>query len=315
MNTLENKLDKKIYIPADVPLDKEEKFWKNFIKITKNSGRLMLFAGDQKVEHLNNDFYGKDIPLDDNDPKHLFEIASKANIGVFATQFGLISRYGRYYNNIPYLVKLNAKTNLIPYSEKDPYSKQWLEVEDVVTFQENSGLDILAIGYTLYLGSEHEHDMLCEAAKIIHKAHKYGMLAVLWIYPKGNYVLDEHDPHLIAGAAGVGVALGADFVKLKVPYHNNIFVPQLLTEVTQAAGTTGVLCEGGDKIEPYTFLKELYEQIHIGQSRGNGTGRNIHQRPLLEAIAMANAISAITVGNATVEEAMKIFQEAQNAKV
>lgn len=294
------------YLPADVPFDKEEVFLKNFEKATGGSTRLMLFAGDQKVEHLNNDFYGEGIPPEDNDPEHLFKIASQAKIGVFATQFGLITRYARDYKNIPYLVKLNAKTNLIPYTAKDPYSQQWLEVEEVVEFKKSSGLEILGVGYTVYLGSEYEHAMLREAANIIHQAHLNGMIAVLWIYPKGKFVPDEHDAHLIAGAAGVGAALGADFAKLKVPYRDGKFVPELLKEATQAAGTTGVLCEGGSKIDEAAFLKELYEQIHIGGSRGNGTGRNIHQRPLDEAIRMANAIYAITVEDASVEEALKI---------
>ena len=296
----------KQFLPADVPPDKEEIFLDNFTKATGGSGRLMLFAGDQKVEHLNNDFYGEGIPPEDNDPEHLFKIASKADIGVFATQFGLISRYARDYRDVPYLVKLNAKTNLIPYEAKDPYSQQWLEVADVVDFKKSSGLQILGVGYTVYLGSEHEHAMLREAARIVYEAHRNGMIAVLWIYPKGRFVPDEHDAHLIAGAAGVGAALGADFAKLKVPYRDGQFVPELLREVTQAAGRTGVLCEGGSKVDEAAFLKELHDQIHIGGSRGNGTGRNIHQRPLEEAIRMANAIYAVTVKNATVEEALKI---------
>jgi len=237
----------KKYLPADVPAQNEKLFLDNFQKATGGSGRLMLFAGDQKVEHLNNDFYGQDIPLEDNDPEHLFKIASQANIGVFATQFGLISRYGRDYSDIPYLVKLNAKTNLIPYEAKDPYSQLWLKVKDVVKFRENSGLDILGVGYTLYLGSEYEHAMLREAAQVVHKAHLNGMIAVLWIYPKGNFVPDQHDGHLIAGAAGVGAALGADFVKLKVPYENETLDVNGLKEVTTAAGRSGILCEGGEK--------------------------------------------------------------------
>ena len=296
------------YLPADVPADKEKEFRDNFIKTTGGSGRLMLFAGDQKVEHLNNDFFGEGIPAEDNDPEHLFRIASQANIGAFATQFGLISRYGRDYGDVPYLVKLNAKTNLIPYSEKDPYSQQWLEVEDIVEFRNSSGLDIRGVGYTLYLGSEHEHSMLREAARIVHSAHKNGLLAVLWIYPKGNFVNDEHDGHLIAGAAGVGAALGADFVKLKVPYSDGKFDAAALREVTMAAGRSGVLCEGGDRVDEKAFLEELYEQIHTGGSRGNGTGRNIHQRPLKEAINMANAIYAVTVEGSSIEEAAKILE-------
>ena len=300
-------MDLKAYLPADVPAKKEKEFLKNFTKATGGSGRLMLFAGDQKVEHLNNDFYGKNIPLEDNDPEHLFKIASKAKIGVFATQFGLICRYARDYSKIPYLVKLNSKTNLIPYSDKDPYSKQWLSVQDIVKFKKQSGLKILGVGYTVYLGSEYEHEMFNEAANIIHQAHQNGLLAVLWIYPKGNYVKDEHDAHLIAGAAGVGACLGADFVKLKVPYKNGKFKPELLKEVTTAAGRSGVLCEGGNKIDEKEFLEELHQQIHIGKSRGNGTGRNIHQRELNEAVKMANAIYAITVENKTVKEALKLL--------
>ncbi len=297
-----------IRVPADVPANKEESFKTRFNQVTGGSGRLMLFAGDQKVEHLNNDFYGQDIPAEDNDPEHLFKIASRANIGVFATQFGLISRYARDYHDIPYLVKLNAKTNLIPYSDKDPYSKQWLSVKEVVHFADTSSIDLMGVGYTLYLGSAYEHEMLKEAAQIVFQAHQEGLLVVLWIYPKGNYVADEHDAHVIAGAAGVGAALGADFVKLKVPYEEGMFQPTLLCEVTQAAGRTGVLCEGGDKVEAEDFLKELYEQIHIGGSRGNGTGRNIHQRSLEEAIKMANAIYAVTAKNASVAEAMTIIK-------
>ena len=295
-------------IPADVPPQKRGEFLEILERTTNGTERLMLFAGDQKVEHLNNDFYGPGIPPEDNDPEHLFKIASKAKIGVFATQFGLISRYAPEYKDVPYLVKINSKTNIIPYSAKDPYSQQWLEVEDVLEFERYSGVHIMGFGYTVYLGSEHEHAMLHEAATIVHKAHKAGKLAVLWMYPKGNFVKDEHDPHLIAGAAGVAVCLGADFAKVKVPYKDGRFDPKLLQEATQAAGNCGVLCEGGKKIDEKEFLQELYEQIHIGKARGNGTGRNIHQRPLPEAIKMANAIYAITCEDKSLEEALRILK-------
>jgi len=299
----------KYHIPADVPQKMEARYKKNFKAATNGTGRLMLFAGDQKVEHLNNDFFGKGIPLEDNDPEHMFKIAAKAKIGVFATQFGLISRYGRDYSDVPYLVKLNSKTNLVPYDKKDPFSEAWLSVDEVIKFQKSSGLTIRGVGYTLYLGGEHEHAMLKEAAQVVHDAHRNGLLAVLWIYPKGPFVKDEHDGHLIAGAAGVGAALGADFIKLKVPYDKKgNFDAEALKEVTMAAGRSGVLCEGGAKVDEKAFLKELYEQIHTSGARGNGTGRNIHQRVFKEAVKMANAIYAITSENATLKEALKILK-------
>ncbi len=295
-------------IPADVPEDKVDEYIKNMNKITGGSGRLMLFAGDQKVEHLNDDFYGKGIPLDDAYPEHLFRIASLAKIGVFATQMGLIARYGRKYPTVPYLVKINSKTNLVPYEIRDPISLAWYSFEQVLDFKEKSGLKIYGIGYTVYLGSEFEHKMLKQAAQLVYEAHQQGMIAVLWMYPKGKAIKDEHDPHLIAGAAGVANCLGADFVKVKVPYKEGHKSAEALKEAVLAAGNTGILCEGGKKENPEQFLTELYEQIHIGGARGNGTGRNIHQNTLEDAIKMANAIYAITVENKTVEEALKILR-------
>ena len=40
---------------------------------------------------------------------------------------------------------------------------------------------------------------------------------------------------------------------------------------------------------------------------GNATGRNIHQRSLDEAVRLTKAISAITLGDKSVEEALAVF--------
>lgn len=307
MKNTEEQLVEKNYLPADVPHNHIETFKNNFNTATQNTGRLMLFAGDQKLEHLNNDFYGTGIAPDDADPRHLFEIASQAHIGVFATQLGLISRYASQYPDIPFLVKLNSKTNVVPFKQKDPLSRAWFSVDQIVEFAKNAGVNVLGVGYTVYPGSEYETEMLVEAAQIVHQAHMNGLIAVLWIYPKGKAVSDEHDAHLIAGAAGIGACLGADFAKLKVPGKGK-FVPDLMHEVVSAAGNTGVLCEGGSKEKSSEFLTQLHEEIHLAGARGSGTGRNIHQRKLPDAIKMANAIHAITVGNKTVAEAEKLLQ-------
>src|SRR5512136_363608 len=99
-----------VRVPADVPAEMRETYVDNYLKATRGTGRLMLFACDQKVEHLNDDFFGEGIHADDADPEHLFRIAAKAKIGVFATQLGLIAQCGMDYREVPYLVKLNSKT-------------------------------------------------------------------------------------------------------------------------------------------------------------------------------------------------------------
>jgi DhnA family fructose-bisphosphate aldolase class Ia len=299
--------DNDVVVPLDVPKAVRENYIKNYRTITRNSGRLMLFAGDQKVEHLNSDFYGEGIHPDDGDPEHLFRIASQSNIGVFTTQLGLIARYGVHYADVPYLVKLNSKTNLVKTSQSDPFSNQWLDVQKVVDFRDNSGLNILAVGYTVYLGSEYEAEMLHQAAQIVYIAHQHGLITVLWVYPRGKAVADEKDPHLIAGATGVAACLGSDFVKVNYPKKEGHESKDLFKEAVLTAGRTKVVCAGGSSVDVKGFLQRLHDQIFVSGASGNATGRNIHQKSLEEAIRMCNAIYAITVNGDNVEEAMKVY--------
>lgn len=293
-----------IKVPLDVPKDMSDRYRDNLLAMTHESGRLMLFAGDQKVEHLNKDFYGDGIPADDNEPEHLFRVASGADIGVFATQLGLIARYGMDYREVPYLVKLNSKSNLVKTSQAEPFSNQLYDVEQVEDFRQNSGLNIHGVGYTIYLGSEFEAEMLAQAARVVYDAHQYGMLSVLWIYPRGEAVADERDPHLIAGATGVAACLGSDFVKVNPPKTESGSSAEELKEAVLAAGRTRVICAGGSAVDMKQFLQGLHDQIHIGGASGNATGRNIHQRDNETAMKFANAIFAVTVRDMDVAEAM-----------
>jgi fructose-bisphosphate aldolase/6-deoxy-5-ketofructose 1-phosphate synthase len=302
----------KIDVPADVPSAQQGRYEENIQTITKGTGHLMLFAGDQKVEHLNDDFYGtlssgEAIHADDADPEHLFRIAAEGVIGCFATQFGLIARYGRDYSTVPYLVKLNSKSHLIKTKQRDPQSLAWVSVEDALTLRE-SGLNVVGVGYTVYLGSEYEHDQMREAAQACMHAHRNGLAAVLWIYPRGEAVPDETDPHLIAGATGLGATLGADFCKVNYPKPKEGSPAESFREAVKAAGRTRVITAGGSSTDVRKFLQTLHDQIFISGAAGSATGRNIHQKSLKEAVQMTNAISAITYGGRTVDAAMEVYE-------
>lgn len=294
-------------LSVDVPSEKRGEYQKNIETATHGTGRLMLFAGDQKVEHLNDDFYGEGIASDDADPIHLFNIASKAKIGVFATQMGLVAKYGNDFPNVPYLLKLNSKTNLVKKDQMDPRSPLLYTVSSVVEFKKNSGLNILGVGFTIYAGSEFEAEMMQDAVRAIYTAHTHGLFAVLWMYPRGKAVADEKDPHLVAGAAGVAACLGADFVKVNYPKPKEGDRAKALHEAVVAAGRTRLICAGGSSMEVKEFLQTLHDQIHIAGASGNATGRNIHQKPLAEAIRFANAVSALTNDLASVGEAYSIY--------
>lgn len=297
-----------VRVPADVPAAARETYIDNFMAATRGTGRLMLFACDQKIEHLNDDFYGEGISLEDAEPEHLFRIGSQGVCGILAGQRGLIAQYAADYPDINYLVKMNSKTHLVKTDQEDPYSAQLYDIQTALDLRDN-GVNVVGIGYTIYIGSEYESQMLSEAGQLIADAHSVGMLVVLWMYPRGKAVADEKDAHLIAGCAGAGCALGADFVKVNPPKaQDGASSAELLKQASDASGHTGLVCAGGSTVDAKTFLAQLWEQVHIGKATGNATGRNIHQRDLDEAVRLTKAISAITLGDASAEEALEVFE-------
>lgn len=303
-----------IVIPRTVPSHKQDEYIENYLHATQQTGRLFLFAGDQKIEHLHEDFYGPAIPAEVANPEHLFKIAANAPIGVFATQLGLIARYASDYPTIPYIVKLNSKTNIIPTSAKDPCSRYLSTPEEVLAFRDIAKIPILGMGYTIYLGSFYEDVMLTEAMYMIQACHAEGMLAILWIYPRGQYVQNPQSIEMISGAAGVGLCLGADFVKVTPPHvanTQNETSPSLLKRAVVAAGNTKLICSGGSRKNPHDFLAELHAQIHIGGTQGSATGRNIYQNPYPQALTICRAIAAILQENATIDQAVTIVEQNQ----
>lgn len=287
-----------IFVPADVPEKKHDTFIKNYNAITRNTGRLFLFSCDHKIEHLNNDCFGPEIHPQALHPEHFFRIASQGNVGAMATHLGLIARYAKQYPNIPYIAKLNGTTNLVTSEQQDPKSALLWSVDDVIDLHNNSKTMIAGVGVTVYLGSEYEAEHLSQAAHVIAHAHSEGLVAIVWMYPRGKVICDEHNPNLIAGGAGVALSLGADFVKVKVPSNTDVLTSaQLLKVVSATAGNTKVICSGGRLTDPKEFLTQLYDQIHTGDSAGTATGRNIFQRSLAEGVALSNAIAAMVYDN------------------
>ena len=332
-----------VKVPGDVSAEARETYINNYLKATRETGHLMLFACDQKIEHLNGDFFGTDINIADACPEHLFQIGSQGVCGILAGQRGLIAQYAPDYPDINYLVKMNSKTNLVKGAQEDPYSPQLYSFEAVLELIEN-GVNVVGIGYTIYLGSEYESQMMAEAGELVAQAHANGLIAVLWMYPRGKAVSNEKSAHLIAGAAGTALCLGADFVKVNPPKGKAEGEPvataeleaavaegsgligttlaaaseeelsasqasaKKLIEASSASGRCGLVCAGGSTVEASVFLQQLWDQIHIGGARGNATGRNIHQRSLDEAVRLTKAISAITLGDASAEEALEVFE-------
>lgn len=276
----------KITIPCDIPQNLHATFQENYDIITKKTDRLFLFAADHKIEHLN--------PID---PQLFFDIAQQPEIGAFTTHLGLIARYGKNYPDINYIVKLNGKTNAL--HNHDPLSQQLWSVDDVMSFKKNSGLNVRGVGYTIYPGSEHEATMLAQAARIVFQAHQQGLVAILWVYPRGASIKNEGDAHLIAGAAGIAASLGADFVKVKLPQKTAHFSEaQVIDLIVRSAGNTKVLFSGGEKQEPEHFLKEIEGQL-AADAAGAAVGRNIYEQDAGAAREMVQKLHALIYNDAS----------------
>ena len=296
-----------ITIPADIPATKQEHFLQNYKAMTHDTDKLFILSGDQRIEHFMKDFYGPTIPVENMDPRHLFTIAAQANVGAFATHLGLVARYGASFPTINYVIKLNAKTDLIPADQRDPLSLALWSVDDVVAFKKTSGLSITGIGYTIYLGSIYESQMITQAAQILYQAHQHGLVTILWMYPRGSHVSNERDAKIIAGAAGVAPSLGADFAKINPPKNTQgIINPELLRIPVAMAGNTKLICSGGRTVDAEEFLHTVHDQLTIGGTSGCAVGRNIYQRPLPQAVAIARALGALIYHDASFEEARNI---------
>lgn len=298
-------------VPADVPESKRDHFIARYQRISKGTDRLFLFAADHKIEHLNDDFYGKNIPIEAQFPAHLFELAQSPEVGAFASHFGLIMRYAKLYPSINYIFKLNGKTNLAnhaPWWQKpftpDPYSHMLWNVNQAVHAAQQTNINLCGVGCTIYLGSAYEGAMLAHAAQMIYEAHQQGLVAMVWIYPRGRAVTKTNNAHLAAGAAGVAHSLGADFVKIHPPKaeKNEVLADDQLKQVATAAGNTGVLCSGGSRIEPKILLQTIYHQLQNGDMRGCAIGRNIFELPIAKGQELVKAISAIVYESKTPEQ-------------
>lgn len=292
---------KDILVPLDVPKKAKEAYTKNYFELTQGSGNLFLLAGDQKIEHLNDDFVGLGIAEDDADPEHLFRVAEQGYVGALATQMGLIARYGGSYPDLRYVVKLNSKTNLVPLSEKDPESAELSSVSDVVAFAHETKLKILGVGFTMLIGTEYETEMLKKAAEAVRDAHENGLVAIIWAYPRGKAIVKKNDAHLVAGAAGVAASIGADFTKIDAPDEVS-----LLTEAVKAAGRTKVICAGGQSRDAKDFLARLSEEMKAG-AWGTAVGRNVHQKSLGEAVKMCHAIRSLVIDRKPLEDAFQFL--------
>ena len=248
-------------------------------KIT-TSQKAVFLAYDQGLEHGPADFSDENI-----DPTQILEIAAKAQLNAVVFQRGIAEKYyagSIYVGKVPLIVKLNGKTS---YIKNEPYAPQICTVDEAISF------GAVAVGYTVYVGSQRQDLMFKEFTQIEKDAHAKGMPVIMWSYPRGS-VVDENDPKTIAYAARVALELGADMVKLK--YTGDI---KTFSWVVKSAGRTKVIMSGGPKTDT---PEEFYEQVKgvmASGATGVAVGRNVWQAD--NPVQVADRVREIVFGEIT----------------
>ncbi|MBL7155289.1 MAG: aldolase [Candidatus Portnoybacteria bacterium] len=227
-------------------------------KIT-TKGKAIYLAYDHGIEHGPVDLKGQSI-----DPKYILSLAVQGGYNAIILQKGVAEKYyPDYQEKIPLIVKLNGKTRLVG---GEPLSTQLCSVAEAVE------LGAAAVGYTVYLGSQHEAKMLKEFSQIEQEAEEHNLVVIGWMYPRGKAVKDDDSPEMTAYAARVGLELGADIVKIRYCGSQECFA-----KAVKAAGRTKVVLSGGPKMADDEFL-EVVENIMAAGAIGLAVGRNVWQR-------------------------------------
>lgn len=241
------------------------------IKIKKN---VIFLAYDQGLEHgPTKDFNDKNV-----DPNYIIDIAKKGKFDGLIVQKGIAEKYSKEIkkSGIDLILKLNGKTSI---KKGEPISTQ------IATVKEAVKLGAKGVGYTIYIGSEHEGEMFSEFEKIQRKAHKKGLFVIAWIYPRGKAVKNDTSKEMMSYATRTGLELGADIVKIKA--SKNI---EHIKWAIKSAGKTKVVIAGGGKLKEKEFLQQIKLEKKAGVY-GFALGRNIWQDK--DPIKLVNKIRKI----------------------
>lgn len=243
-------------------------------KITTN-GKTVLLAYDQGMEHGPSDFDDQNV-----DPNYILQIGVDGGFNAVIFQKGIAEKYytgTAFAQKIPLIVKLNGKTGLV--TDIDPYSPQICTVEEAIS------LGAVAVGYTIYIGSEFEEKMFTEFANIEREAHAKDIPTIVWMYPRGRAIEGKEEKDLITYGARVALELGADMVKLHYPGS-----VEAMKWVVEAAGKTKVVVAGGAKATDEEFLslvKNVMESGACGMAVGRNIWQNEHPIELAQKIKLA----------------------------
>jgi class I fructose-bisphosphate aldolase len=275
------------------------------------SGYVSILPVDQGIEHsAGASFAPNPIYFD---PENIVKLAIEGGCNAVASTLGVLGSVARKYaHKIPFILKINHN-ELLSYPN----------IYDQTLF---AGVDqafemgCIAIGATIYFGSEESRRQIMEISEAFKHAHELGMVTILWAYTRNNSFKQDKDYHVAADITGqanhLGVTIEADIIKQKQPENNGGYNalkfgkthPKVYSELTsdhpidlcryQVAncymGRAGLINSGGASGK--NDLAQAVKTAVINKRAGGMgliSGRKAFQKPMKEGVELLHAIQDI----------------------
>ncbi|MEO8573194.1 MAG: class I fructose-bisphosphate aldolase [Pyrinomonadaceae bacterium] len=281
------------------------------------TGYLSILPVDQGIEHSAGASFAPNPQY--FDPENIVKLAIEGGCNAVASTYGVLGSVARKFaHKIPFIVKIN-------HNELLTYPNQFDQVM-FGTIEQARNMGAVAVGATIYFGSDHSTRQITEVSEAFAYAHELGLATILWCYlrnPKFKTAEgDMHDAADLTGQANhLGVTIQADIIKQKLPTRNGGYNAlniessygktnkKIYEELTsdnpidlvryQVAncymGRCGLINSGGESKGESDLADAV--RTAVVNKRGGGTGlisgRKAFQRPMNEGIELLNAIQDV----------------------
>ena len=314
----------KLHLPGEDWIDRIFNFSDRNIRVLKNlqalfsngrlskTGYLSILPVDQGIEHSAGASFAPNPEY--FDPENIVKLAIEGGYNAVASTSGVIGSVARKYaHKIPFILKFN-------HNELLSYPNTYDQIM-FASIQQAYDMGCVAVGATIYFGSEESRRQIIEVSQAFDLAHELGMATILWCYLRNEeFKIDKTDYHTSADLTGqanhLGATIQADIIKQKLPTNNGGFKkinfgkykeemytklcsdhPIDLTRyqvINNYMGRIGLINSGGASGKD--DLAQATKTAVINKRAGGMgliSGRKAFQKPLKEGIEILNTIQDV----------------------
>jgi class I fructose-bisphosphate aldolase len=272
------------------------------------TGYVSILPVDQGIEHGAGASFAKNPAY--FDPAKIVELAVEGGCNAVASTFGVLGAVARKYaHKIPFVLKLNHN-ELLTYPNR--YDQiLFARVEDAYD------MGCVAVGATVYFGSEESGRQLQEISEAFSHAHELGMATILWCYVRNpgfqqNGVNHEASADLTGQANHLGVTIEADIIKQKLPEQNGGLKALNMGETSYGKLDDRIYTELSSD-HPIDLTRYQVANCYMGRAglinSGGGSGKNDLQQAVRTAVVNKRA------GGMGLISGRKAFQKPTNEGV